>query len=513
MVTTPDAPVVLSLKGIGKNFGALVANQGIDLDLRRGEILALLGENGAGKTTLMNILFGHYVADQGTIRVAVANGELVPLAAGSPQASLAAGIGMVHQHFALAESLTVLENVVLGTKPLGSMSLDLAGARAKLSALMRDSGLDVDPDRRVSRLTVGEKQRLEILKVLYRGARILALDEPTAVLTPQEVDGLFVVLRRLVANGLSIIFISHKLKEVIAIADRVAVLRGGRKVADRTAEGADHAMLAELMVGREVTPTKRVPRAPGQPRLVLSAVDVPGAHGRTGLSRVSLEVLSGEILGIAGVSGNGQALLAGVIGGTIVPATGEFALDGKAMTPSPRAMVQSGIGRIPEDRHHEGVVGALSIAENLALEELDQDAVQSFGFLRFESIRRRALSAIRNYDVRCPGPDTPIRLLSGGNIQKVILARVFDRAPQVVLANQPTRGLDVGATTDVHRRLLAARDRGVAVVLISEDLDELLALSDRVAVMVAGRLSAPMAVETATLERLGLMMAGQADAA
>ncbi|MET0651014.1 MAG: ATP-binding cassette domain-containing protein, partial [Hyphomicrobiaceae bacterium] len=311
MVTTPDAPVVLSLKGIGKNFGALVANQGIDLDLRRGEILALLGENGAGKTTLMNILFGHYVADEGTIRVAVANGELVPLAAGSPQASLAAGIGMVHQHFALAESLTVLENVVLGTKPLGSMSLDLAGARAKMSALMRDSGLDVDPDRRVSRLTVGEKQRLEILKVLYRGARILALDEPTAVLTPQEVDGLFVVLRRLVANGLSIIFISHKLKEVIAIADRVAVLRGGRKVADRTAEGADRAMLAELIVGREVTPTKRAPRAPGLPRLVLSAVDVPGAHGRTGLSRVSLEVLSGEILGIAGVSGNGQALLAG----------------------------------------------------------------------------------------------------------------------------------------------------------------------------------------------------------
>jgi simple sugar transport system ATP-binding protein len=513
MVTTPDAPVVLSLKGIGKNFGALVANQGIDLDLRRGEILALLGENGAGKTTLMNILFGHYVADEGTIRVAVANGELVPLAAGSPQASLAAGIGMVHQHFALAESLTVLENVVLGTQPLGSMSLDLAGARAKLSALMRDSGLDVDPDRRVSRLTVGEKQRLEILKVLYRAARILALDEPTAVLTPQEVDGLFVVLRRLVANGLSIIFISHKLKEVIAIADRVAVLRGGRKVADRTAEGADRAMLAELMVGREVTPTKRVPRAPGQPRLVLSAVDVPGAHGRTGLSRVSLEVLSGEILGIAGVSGNGQALLAGVIGGTIVSASGELALDGKAMLPSPRAMVQSGIGRIPEDRHHEGVVGALSIAENLALEELDQDAVQRFGFLRFESIRQRALSAIRDYDVRCPGPDTPIRLLSGGNIQKVILARVFDRAPWVVLANQPTRGLDVGATTDVHRRLLAARDRGVAVVLISEDLDELLALSDRVSVMVAGRLSAPMAVETATLEKLGLMMAGQADAA
>jgi general nucleoside transport system ATP-binding protein len=513
MVAKPDAPVVLSLAGIGKSFGALVANQGIDLDLRRGEILALLGENGAGKTTLMNILFGHYVADEGSIRAAGADGALVPLAAGSPQASLAAGIGMVHQHFALAESLTVLENVVLGTRPLGSLSLDLAGARVKLGALVRDSGLDIDPDRRVSRLTVGEKQRLEILKVLYRGARILALDEPTAVLTPQEVDGLFVVLRRLVANGLSIIFISHKLKEVIAIADRVAVLRGGRKVAERAVEGTDRAMLAELMVGREVSPTRRVPRAPGPPRLVLSVIDVPGTHGRTGLSQVSLEVRSGEILGIAGVSGNGQNLLAGVISGTIPPANGEVLLDGNALMPSPRAMLQAGIGRIPEDRHHEGVVGALSIAENLALEGLDQDAVQRWGFLRFGAMRRHAETAIRDYDVRCPGPETPIRLLSGGNMQKVILARVFEREPRVVLANQPTRGLDIGATTDVHRRLLAARDSGVAVLLISEDLDELLALCDRVAVMVAGRLSAPMAVEAVTPERLGLMMAGQADAA
>ena len=513
MLAKPDAPVVLSLTGIGKSFGAVVANQAIDLDLRRGEILALLGENGAGKTTLMNILFGHYVADEGSIRVAGEDGKLVPLAAGSPQAALAAGIGMVHQHFALAESLTVLENVVLGTRPLRSISLDLAGARAKLGALMRDSGLDIDPDRRVSRLGVGEKQRLEILKVLYRGARILALDEPTAVLTPQEVDGLFVVLRRLVANGLSIIFISHKLKEVIAIADRVAVLRGGRKVADRVLEGTDRAMLAELMVGRQVAPTRRVQRAPGPPRLVLNAIEVSGSHGRSGLSSVALQILSGEILGIAGVSGNGQSLLAGVLGGTIVPASGEIVLDGKPLRPSPRAMVQAGIGRIPEDRQHEGVVGSLSIAENLALEGLDRDGVQRWGFLRFAAMRRHAETAIRDYDVRCPGADAPIRLLSGGNMQKVILARVFERQPRVVLANQPTRGLDIGATTDVHRRLLAARDRGVAVLLISEDLDELLALCDRVAVMVAGRLSAPMPVQAVTLERLGLMMAGQADAA
>lgn len=512
MIASPDAPVVLSLKGIGKRFGALLANQNIDLDLRRGEILALLGENGAGKTTLMNILFGHYVADEGSIEVARPDGTLAPLAPGSPQASLAAGVGMVHQHFALAESLSVLENVVLGTRSLGSPKLDLSASRARLVALMNETGLAVDPNRRVSRLSVGEKQRLEILKVLYRGARILALDEPTAVLTPQEVDGLFVILRRLVANGLSIIFISHKLKEVVAIADRVAVLRGGRKVADRSAHGADRAMLAELMVGREITPTKRTPRVPGSPRLRLDRIEVRGDHGRSGLSQVSLDVLSGEIVGIAGVSGNGQTLLAGVIAGTVAPAAGTVMLDGEALESSPRAMVKAGIGRIPEDRHHEGIVGSLSIAENLVLEALDLPDINRFGFLRFDAIRDRAQAAIADYDVRCSGPDAPIRLLSGGNIQKVILARVFDRDPKVVMANQPTRGLDIGATTDVHRRLLDARARGVGVVLISEDLDELLGLSDRVAVMVAGRLSAPMPVETVTLERLGLMMAGHSEA-
>jgi simple sugar transport system ATP-binding protein len=503
-------PLVLTLAGIGKRFGALVANDAIDLELRRGEILALLGENGAGKTTLMNILFGHYVADEGTIDVAGRDGTLAPLTPGSPQAALDAGIGMVHQHFALAESLTVLENVVLGTRPLGSLRLDLGGARKKLTALMADSGLDVPPDRRVSRLSVGEKQRLEILKVLYRGARILVLDEPTAVLTPQEVEGLFVVLRRLVANGLSIIFISHKMNEVLAIADRIAVLRAGRKVADRPAAGADRATLAQLMVGREVTQSRRAPRLAGAALLVLDKVSVTDPHGRAGLVEASLSVHAGEIVGIAGVSGNGQGALAGVIAGTMV-GQGTITLDGKALAATPRATIGAGVGRIPEDRHHEGIVGALSIAENLALETLRANA--RGGFLQFDAMRQRAEQAIRDYDVRGPGPDAAIRLLSGGNIQKVILARVFDRAPRVVLANQPTRGLDVGATAEVHRRLLEARERGVAIVLISEDLDELLALSDRVAVMARGILSRPRAVESVTREQLGLMMAGHAEAA
>ncbi|KAA2236298.1 ABC transporter ATP-binding protein [Salinarimonas soli] len=506
MPKTP--PLVLRIDGVTKRFGALVANDAISLDLRAGEILALLGENGAGKSTLMNILFGHYVADEGTIAVARDGGAPEPLPPGRPGAALAAGIGMVHQHFALAESLTVLENVALGTRPVWSPSLRLGEARARLGRLMAESGLAVDPDRRVGHLTVGEKQRVEILKVLYRGARILVLDEPTAVLTPGEVEGLFAVLRRLVAGGLAIVFISHKLGEVTAIADRVAILRGGRKVADRPVAGASRAELATLMVGREIAPSRRAPRAPGPPLLVLDAVAVPGERGRAGLDGVSLTVHEGEIVGIAGVSGNGQGALAALLAGTGPRPGGRATLRGAAIGSGPGAVMRAGIGRIPEDRHHEGVVPSLSIAENLAIESLGEPSVSRLGFLRWGAIRARARAAITAYDVRCPGPDAPIRLLSGGNIQKVILARVLDRSPRLILANQPTRGLDVGATAAVHDRLLQARERGAGVVLISEDLDEILGLSDRVGVMVRGRLSAPEPVEGLTLERLGLLMGG-----
>jgi simple sugar transport system ATP-binding protein len=512
-VTLPPS-LALSIEGVTKRFGALVANDAIDLVLHQGEILALLGENGAGKTTLMNILFGHYVADAGVIRVAAADGTMRVLTAGSPQAALQSGVGMVHQHFALAESLSVLENIVLGARPLSSPSLGLGRARDRLRKLIEESGLQVRLDARVSQLSVGEKQRVEILKVLYRGARILILDEPTAVLTPQEASGLFGVLRGLAANGLGVIFITHKLGEVLAAADRVAVLRGGRKVADRVVGDADRGTLATLMVGRELRPSRRTPSLPGEPLLQLDSVGAGGSKDRVGLVDVSLTLRRGEIVGIAGVSGNGQQALADLVAGMASAERGSLWLAGADRPPgSPRRMIEAGVARIPEDRHRDGIVGSLSIAENLALETLRSSQVQRAGFLRFGRLRERARAAIAAYDIRCPGPETPIRLLSGGNIQKVILARVLDGAPKLVLANQPTRGLDVGAAEEVHRRLLEARARGAGVLLISEDLDELFALSDRIAVMARGRLTEPEPTEAVTIEGLGLMMAGQATAA
>ncbi|MEP0324926.1 ABC transporter ATP-binding protein [Bauldia litoralis] len=508
----PDPrPIVLRLQNITKRFGALTANDAIDLDLGRGEILALLGENGAGKTTLMNILFGHYVADEGAVQVAGDDGVLAPLEPGSPGAALAAGIGMVHQHFTLAENLTGLENIVLGTESIFRLSRRTGPARRKIGEVMADSGLTVDLDVPVSRLTVGERQRVEILKALYRDARILVMDEPTAVLTPQESDSLFVTMRALAARGLAVVFISHKLGEVLAISDRIAVLRGGAKVGEMVTADANRRSIAEMMVGREVPASQRVAREPGAVLLELAGVSVAGAHRRT-LVDASLTIREGEIVGIAGVSGNGQAALAALVAGLERPSGGAMHLFGAPVTRhDPGHFARAGIARIPEDRHHDGVVGAMTVAENVALEELRQPGFQRGGFLRFGAIRARAEAAIRDYDVRCPGPDTAARLLSGGNIQKLILARVLDRQPRLVLANQPTRGLDIGAQTEVHRRLLAAREAGVGVILISEDLDELTALSDRIAVMTGGRLSKTMAADTLDRGTLGLMMAGHRD--
>lgn len=501
-----EADVVLRLDGITKRFGALTANGDVSLDLSRGEILALLGENGAGKTTLMNILFGHYVADEGRVLINE-GGRLVELEPGSPHAALEAGIGMVHQHFTLAENLSALDNILLGTERLAALASARAPARMKLEDLMDRSGLNVALDTRISDLSVGEKQRVEILKALYRDARVLVLDEPTAVLTPQESETLFATLKKLAAAGLGIIFISHKLAEVVASSNRVAVLRGGRKVADLPTAESDQRKLAELMVGHEITELVRSPGKPGA--TLFSLANVFAGHGRDALLDVDLDLRSGEILGIAGVSGNGQTTLARVVSGLEAVTAGTLSLEGAPLTHADaRHMIDLGLARIPEDRHHDGIVGAMSVAENLAIESIRKPENQRFGLLRFAALRERAKALISAYDIRCQSEASPARLLSGGNIQKIVLARTLEAKPKVVLAAQPSRGLDVGATSDVHKRLLAARERGAGVILISEDLDELMRLSDRIAVIHRGHLSRAEATETLDRATLGLRMAG-----
>lgn len=504
-----DAPVLLSLQNITKRFGSLTANNAISLDLHRGEILALLGENGAGKTTLMNILFGHYVQDEGDVRVLAEDGTMLTLPPGSPGAALKAGIGMVHQHFTLAENLSGLANIRLGTEPLLSFGREGA-ARTKVQKIITESGLDVDLDRRVADLTVGEKQRIEILKALYRDAKVLILDEPTAVLTPQEAEGLFVVLRRLAANGLGVIFISHKLGEVLSVSHRILVLRAGTKAGELTTATADRRAIADLMVGKAVAEVVRIPALPGE---TLFEFDNVSLHlvGRQALSGVSLKLRAGEIVGLAGVSGNGQSGIAALMSGLVTPTSGTMRLFGEAVAKAnPRDFVSAGVARMPEDRQHDGVVGTMSVADNIAIEEVRSPAFSKMGLLDRKAMRARAAAAISAYDVRCPGPDAEARLLSGGNVQKLILARVLEREPRIILANQPTRGLDVGAQAEVHRRILAARDRGAAVLVISEDLDELFALADRFLVVHAGEVSDTGPSEGLDRGTIGLMMAGQA---
>jgi len=508
---TQAGSIVLALDGITKRFGKLVANDHIDLVLHRGEVLALLGENGAGKTTLMNILFGHYVPEEGAVRVADASGVLHTLPNGSPGAALAAGVGMVHQHFTLAENLSGLDNIVLGTEPVFRPWRSRIAARRKVEAIIKESGLGVDLDVRVDRLTVGEKQRIEILKALYRDARVLILDEPTAVLTPQEAEGLFVVLRRLAANGLAVIFISHKLGEVLAVSSRIMVLRGGRKAGELVTAEADRRAIADLMVGRAVAMPERSRAVAGAPVLEFDRVSVKRGSLRQSLHEVSFALRAGEIAGLAGVSGNGQAAIAALISGLDLPDSGEIRLDGASLTAtSPARMVKAGVARMPEDRQHDGVVGTMSVAENIAIEELRDPAFQRFGFIDRNAMRKRAEAAIAGYDIRCPGPDAEARLLSGGNVQKLILARVLERTPRLILANQPTRGLDVGAQAEVHRRIIAARDRGAAVLVISEDLDELFTLADRFLVAYAGEVTDAGPSEALDRSTIGLLMAGQA---
>jgi general nucleoside transport system ATP-binding protein len=504
MLSEGDAgrDVVLRLSGITKRFGPLVANDSISLTLRRGEIVGLLGENGAGKTTLMNILFGHYLAEAGTIDV---EGNSLP--PGSPAAALAAGIGMVHQHFTLADNLSVLDNILLGTEPLLSIRSYREGARLRMLKLGEEFGLVIDPDALVSQLSVGERQRVEILKALFRNVKILILDEPTAVLTPQESSALFETLRRFAKSGLSVIFISHKLGEILVSCHRVAVLRSGRLVADREVVGATRGELAEIMVGRPVVPAQAEPNTAGEVALKLD--NVTARKGTQKLSKISLQVKSGQTTGIAGVSGNGQNLLADVVAGLVELDAGSLSIDGQELDAlTPEGMVRRGVARIPEDRHAEGLVGDMTVTENLISESYRTARFSRFGIIDWTRSRKFALQVIDDYDVKCPSPEVPVRQLSGGNMQKLILGRVMSNKPIVILANQPTRGLDVGAVKYVHEQLLIARSRGAAILLISEDLDELFSLSDEICVMYRGQLSEPIVREETTISQLGLMMAG-----
>jgi ABC-type uncharacterized transport system ATPase subunit len=498
-------PPVLRLSSITKRFGALVANDAISLDLARGEVLGLLGENGAGKSTLVSILFGHYLADAGSIEVF---GR--PLPPGHPKAALAAGIGMVHQHFTLADNLSVLDNILIGTERLWQPFSSRRQARARLMQTSRQFGLAVDPDARISDLSVGERQRVEILKALYRGARILILDEPTAVLTPQESEALFATLKTLVADGLSIIFISHKLDEVLAVSQRVAVLRQGRLVAVREAATTSKAELAELMVGRRIeAPMRTAPTLQGEssgPRL-----SVRGIAAGDKLERAEFDVGRGEIFGIAGVSGNGQAQLAEVLCGLLTPERGEVLVDGQPVTAAPRAFTGAGVARVPEDRGTVGVIGDLAIWENAISEHYREPRFSRLGWLRRDAARTQAKRIVEQFDVRCSGLEAPARSMSGGNIQKLILGRALVTEPAVIVANQPTWGLDVGAVFYIHSQLLAARERGAGILLISEDLDELFAIADRIAVMFHGTLSE--ARRDWTIAEIGLAMAGSRDAA
>jgi general nucleoside transport system ATP-binding protein len=498
-VKNDNSTPAIEMRGIRKRFGPLIANDGVDFTLRRGEIHALLGENGAGKSTLMRILYGLYHADEGEIRIKGQASEIK-----SPRDAIEAGIGMVTQHFALVPPLTVTENIVLGYT--GSFQLHLEEAHQNVAEASQKFGIEVNPKAIVKRLSVGQRQRVEILKALYRQAQVLILDEPTAVLVPQEVEQLFQSLKHLQANGLSVVFISHKLNEVMAITDRVTVLRGGKVAGSVETKATTPVELARLMVGRETFGvTKTAAAHQGQAVLRLEEVVALNHQGLPAVKGVSLEIRAGEIVGLAGVSGNGQVELAQVLDGTRPSLKGRVIVAGQEVTNAgPAKIMAAGLGRIPEDRH-ESVVAEMSVAQNMALEHLAEFGRN--GMLDHSRIRRHAEALIAEYQIKA-APDDRIRTLSGGNMQKVILARVLERQPQAIVVAQPTRGLDVGATEYIRAKLLEQRQKGAAILLISEDLDEILELSDRIAVIYEGEIMGILTAAEANLDRLGLLMSG-----
>jgi len=498
-----EAPL-LELKGITKRFPGVVANDGVDFDLRTGEVHALLGENGAGKSTLMNILYGLYHPDEGEFRL---NGK--PLRIHSPREAIESGIGMVHQHFMLIPVMTVAENIVLAAEPTKGPFLDEGRAEARVRDLSERFGLAVRPGAPVESISVGMQQRVEILKALYRGAEILILDEPTAVLTPQESSELFEIINSLKSEGKSIIFISHKLNEVLEIADRITVLRRGKTIDTVPREGATEEGLARLMVGRDVI--LRVDKGaanPGNPLLTVEDLRVKDERGLESVRGLSFEVRAGEIVGIAGVDGNGQSELIDAITGLRRSEGGRIVVAGEDITrESPRDALDAGVGHIPEDRQVRGLVLDFSLAENIALHDYREEPDSKYGWLFPKRLIARARTLLKEFDVRGGGPATRAGALSGGNQQKVIVAREVSRDPRVLVAAQPTRGLDVGAIEFVHRRLVEERDEGRAILLVSFELDEILSLSDRILVLYEGQIVAEYSPDVSE-EEIGFAMVG-----
>ena len=498
-----EAPL-LELKGITKRFPGVVANDGVDFDLRKGEVHALLGENGAGKSTLMNILYGLYHPDEGEFRL---NGK--PFRINSPREAIDAGIGMVHQHFMLIPVMTVAENIVLAAEPTRGPFLDEGNAEERVRELSERFGLAVRPDAFVERISVGMQQRVEILKALYRGAEILILDEPTAVLTPQESAELFEIINSLKGEGKSIIFITHKLNEVLEIADRITVLRRGKTIDTVPREGATEEGLARLMVGREVIlRVDKSPAQPGHPLLVVENLVVDDERGLECVRGISFEVRAGEIVGIAGVDGNGQSELIDAITGLRPARSGKITVNNRDVTgDSPRECLDAGVGHIPEDRQVRGLVLDFTLAENIALHDYREEPDSKHGWLFPKRLTARARNLLKEFDVRGGGPETRAGALSGGNQQKVIVAREVSRDPSVLVAAQPTRGLDVGAIEFVHRRLGEERDEGRGILLVSFELDEILSLSDRILVLYEGNIVAEYGPDVSE-EEIGLAMLG-----
>jgi simple sugar transport system ATP-binding protein len=509
MTTRGGQPPVLQAIGITKTFPGVVANADVDFDVYAGEVHCVLGENGAGKSTLMNVLFGLYQPDRGEVRV-----QGAPMHFDSSSDAIAAGIGMVHQHFQLIPVFTVVENVVLGDEPRRGILLDLEVARRRIREIGDEYGLRVDPDARIEDLSVGEQQRVELVKALYRNADILILDEPTAVLTPGEVDEFFGVARSLVEQGKAVVFITHKLREVLAVADRITVLRDGRVVGTADPRDATQQALANLMVGRDVVfQIDKGPAAPGEVTLRVRDLGVEDDRHVPTIRNVDFDVRAGEIFGIAGVEGNGQRELVEAVTGMRTPVSGSVTVDGHDIThANPREVSALGVGHVPEDRNKHGLIDSFTVADNLVLNDYFARPYASRLIRNDRAVERHAEELIAEYDVRTPGARVPVGNLSGGNQQKVIIARELSGDARVLVVAQPTRGLDVGSIEFIHRRIIAMRDQGTAVLLVSAELDEILTLADRIGVLYRGELVGEFDRADATREQLGLLMASGRDA-